>query len=139
MPTTSRLRCSHSTFLCALMLLGCAGEAAEPVMGSGHVTESRTEAARIERVSVSLPFESTLWNGEPKQVVLRGEDNLIAEIAVKEVAPGEWLITAPFDLAFEQHANIEIEIPYIDMVSLFYEGEVTLGDHPATMWNASAP
>jgi hypothetical protein len=99
------------------------------------MTESSTEALRIDRVSVSLPFQSTLWNGERRQLVLRGEDNLIAEVTVEETAPGQWTIAAPFDLAFEQHADIEIEIPYIDMVELFYEGEVSLGDDPIDVWD----
>jgi hypothetical protein len=135
MATTSKLRCPRSIVFCALAVLGCSSDASEPIVGSGHLTESRTATSRVERVSVSLPFEATLWNGEDDQVLVRGEDNLIAEITVEEIAPGEWLIAAPFDMAFEQHMNVEIEIPYIHMVALWYEGNVILGEHPSTVWN----
>jgi hypothetical protein len=44
-------------------------------------------------------------------------------------------VCALFDLVFEQHADIEIEVPYIGMVELFYDGEVSLGDDPVDVWD----
>jgi len=122
----------------ALALLGTAGcgdDAADPIVGSGHVVESSTSADIIEKVTVSLPFRAEIGNGEPKKLVLRGEDNLLDQITVEETAVGAWRISAPQDLAFTQHDDMQVAIPYVDMVVLKIDGDdIVLKDHPADFW-----
>lgn len=125
--------------VCTLMLAvaaGCAADSPEPVVGSGHVIESATDADVVQKVAVSLPFEAEVGNGEPKKLVLRGEDNLLEEITVEETAVGEWRISAPQDLAFTQHEPMQIAIPYVDMVKLSLDGDdIVLTDHPSDFWH----
>jgi hypothetical protein len=106
---------------------GCADEnSADPIVGSGEVVERVEQAMFVEHVEISLPFHAFVVNGEPNQVLLRGEDNLLEVIHVEETLMGVWEITASHDLMFEQHEDIEIEIPYIDMVFLSLDGDVEL-------------
>jgi hypothetical protein len=132
-------RARPAATLSALLWLGavgCADDSVEPIVGSGDVVESTTEADVIEKVEVWLPFRAQVGNGEPKKLVLRGEDNLLDEITVEEIAVGEWRIEAPPDLDFVQHEDIEVEVPYIDMVVLELKGDdIVIKDHPAEVWN----
>jgi hypothetical protein len=117
--------------------LGCSADAtSEPIMGSGKVIESATSADVVEKVSISLPFRAQVFNGEKKELLLRGEDNLLARIAVEETAAGDWTISAPEDLAFEQHVDMQIAIPYVGMVMLALDGDdLQLMERPEAFWN----
>jgi hypothetical protein len=141
-PRAERLRPQFET-CCALVLTlvaGCGAETAEPIMGSGHVVENATDADVIERVAVSLPFEAEIGNGEPKKLVVRGEDNLLQRITIEEIAVGEWRISAPQDLAFTQHQPMQVAIPYVDMVELSIDGDdLVLKDHPTDFWHQNDP
>ena len=137
-PRAERL-CPQVETLCALILTlaaGCGAETAEPITGSGRVVESTTEADVVQKVAVSLPFEAEIGNGEPKKLVVRGEDNLLEQISIEEIAVGEWRISAPQDLAFTQHQPMQVAIPYVDMVKLSIDGDdLVLKDHPSDFWH----
>jgi hypothetical protein len=125
--------------LAAHALLGCGdGDETEPLVGSGTVVERVEGAMFVERVKVSLPFHAVVANGEPRQVLLRGEDNLLDQISVEEVEPGEWHISAPEGLTFEQHEDVRVEIPYLEMVFISLSGDVELEDHPSGIWRSDA-
>jgi hypothetical protein len=102
---------------------GCAADVQPPIMGSGKLVESTTEADVVQQVTVSLPFEARIGNGEPNKLVIRGEDNLLEQIAVVEIAVGEWRISAPQDLAFVQHEPLQVAVPYVEMVALGLDGD----------------
>jgi hypothetical protein len=129
--------------LSTLLLLGfaaCSDEVSDPIVGSEHVVESSTKADVVQKVTVSLPFRVEVGNGEPKKLLLRGEDNLIGQIAVEETAVGEWRISAPQNLAFTQHGAIEVAIPYVDMVLLALDGDdIQLTDRPEDFWHEGEP
>lgn len=114
------------------------GDETEPLVGSGRVVERVEGAMFVEKVRISMPFHALVANGEPRQVLLRGEDNLLDQITVEEVEPGEWQITAPKDLSFEQHEDVRVEVPYLEMVFISLSGDVELEDHPSGMWRADA-
>lgn len=120
--------------LCVVTLAlaaGCGADADEPIVGSGHVIVTTTEADVVQKVAISLPFEAEIGNGEPKKLVIRGEDNLIEQIEVEETAVGEWRISAPQDLAFTQHEPLQVAIPYVDMVVLSLDGDdLVLSERP---------
>jgi hypothetical protein len=119
---------------------GCAADTADPVVGSGHVVESTTNADVVEQVTVSLPFEAEIGNGEPKKLVISGEDNLLQQIKVEETAVGQWEISAPQNLAFTQHEPMQVAIPYVDMVRLSIDGDkLLLKDHPTDFWHQNDP
>lgn len=127
-------------WLVGWMLAACGsddGASGEEIIGSGELDEAITEAMFVESVRVDLPFEATIYNGEERQVRLYGEDNLLPHITVTEVEAGAWEISAPSDLMFEQHDEIEIEVPYIEMVSITVVGRdhITFGDNPYEVWH----
>lgn len=117
--------------------LGCSADAtSEPIMGSGKVIESATSADVVEKVSISLPFRAQVFNGQKQELLLRGEDNLLAQIAVQQTAPGDWTISAPEGLTFEQHVDMTIAIPYVGMVMLALDGDdLQLMERPEAFWN----
>lgn len=115
-------------------LAGCASEIGsdqEPIVGSQQVVERETAVSVVQSLRIRVPFAVTLQNGEPKKIVLRGEDNLLDEITVDEEAVSSWRIIAPLDLAYTQHEDIAIEVPYIDMVEVKYRDNVEFIDYPA--------
>lgn len=116
--------------------LGCSADASsEPIVGSGHVVDSTTPAEVVQKVSISLPFRGEVFNGDPSVLLVRGEDNLIDQIAVEQGAAGEWTISAPEDLAFEQHVDMTIAIPYGGMVMLSLDGDdLVLMERPERFW-----
>jgi hypothetical protein len=128
MPTAVARSCPCSkTLLVLLALGGCSGgDGSDVVVGSGEVVERVEQAMFVEHVEISLPFHAYVVNGEPNQVLLRGEDNLLDLIHVEETAMGVWQIEAPPEVMFEQHEDIAIEIPYLDMVLLSLDGDIEL-------------
>lgn len=123
----------------ALLSVACASDDSKPaVVGSGKVQELTIEAMFVERVSISLPFHTLVYNGEPRKLMVRGEDNLIKRITVKEIEVGKWQFSAPNDVMFTQHADIELEIPYIDMVEIGVDNKhVEFVDKPAMVWTGA--
>jgi len=109
---------------------GCASDDDEtPIVGSGNVTEVATTVQTVEVATIDLPFETEVHNGDPGEILLRGEDNLLDYITVEEVEVGEWAISAPDDFAFEQNEVIEVHIPFLEMVQLDTGGaDVTVVD-----------
>ena len=123
----------------ALLASGCGeGDETEPLIGSDHVVERVQQAMFVERVRISLPFHALVANGAPKQVLLRGEDNLLDQITTEEVNPGVWHISAPAGLQFEQHQDVRVELPYLDMVFISLSGNAELEDNPSGMWRNDA-
>jgi hypothetical protein len=121
----------------ALLWLGC-GDESENIVGSGKTQEFVTQSMFVERVTIFMPFRTVVYNGEPRKMVVRGEDNLASLITVKETDVGSWKISAPPGLRFEQHEDIEVEIPYIDMVEIAVDGKaVQFADDPAKVWGGS--
>jgi hypothetical protein len=139
----SRVRgtiCSYSRYVPALAvacwLAACGGgSSAAPIIGSGKVVESKTATMVVESVQIYLPFKAVVHNGSARQIVITGEDNLISKITVDEPSVSKWEIVAPEDLQFEQHDDLQIDIPYIDMVEIMYSGDLTFADQPLTVWH----
>jgi hypothetical protein len=116
------------------LLNACGNSDPESIVGSGKIENLTIDAMFVERVSISIPFQTTVYNGEPRKLVVRGENNLIKQIVVKEISVGEWKISGPLDLRFEQHEDVELEIPYIDMVKVGFDGKlVHFADDPAAV------
>ena len=123
--------------ICVPWLSGCGRVDADPVVGSNTIEALTTDSMFVERVRIALPFRTIVHNGEPRKLVIRGEDNLISLIDVSETEVGRWSIDAPYDLQFEQHQDIDLEIPYIDMVSITVDRDtVTFADEPGKVWTA---
>ncbi len=107
------------------------------IVGSGKLQELTTDAMFVESVAILVPFHTLVHNGEPRKLIVRGEDNLIDRIEVEETAVGKWKISAPMDLKFEQHEDVELEIPYIDMVEIRIDSaHVEFADEPARIWTS---
>jgi hypothetical protein len=111
-------------------LVGCAASATKEVVGSKHVVAKTTATMVVESVAIYMPFKGVVHNGSPRQIVIRGEDNLVSQITVHEAAVSKWQISAPADLAFQQHSDLQIEIPFIDMVQIAYNADLTFADKP---------
>jgi hypothetical protein len=88
----------------------------------------------VQSVRISTPFKTTVANGQARQIVLHGEDNLVSQIKVHETSVSKWEIIAPLNLQFEQHEDLMIEIPFIDMVSISYNGHVKFLNDPFKVW-----
>jgi hypothetical protein len=120
--------------LLASCLCNCASDVGaedSPLVGSEQVSERETEVSVVESLRIRVPFKVTVQNGEPKKIVLRGEDNLLDRITVEEESVSHWRIIAPLDLEHRQHEDIAIEVPFIDMVEVQYGGNVRFIDFPA--------
>jgi uncharacterized membrane protein len=115
--------------LAACWLAACA-DGSSPVVGSKHVIAKTTPTMVVEVVVIRLPFTTVVHDGDPRQIVIRGEDNLISRISVKETKVSRWEIDAPESLNFEQHSDLQVEIPFIDMVEVSYDADVTFADQP---------
>lgn len=120
-------------------LLGYACAMEEPravVVGSRQMDALTIDAPFVEHVSIALPFQTLVYNGEPGKFVTRGEDNLIRQIDVRETSAGKWKISAPSDIEFEQHADVELEVPFIQMIKISVDAEhVDFADNPGN-WMA---
>lgn len=119
--------------LLASWLSGCAsdvGSEQAPIVGSQFIVEHQTPVTVLKSLRIRVPFRVTLQNGQPKQVVVRGEDNLLEQISIDEEATDSWRIMAPLDLDFTQHEDIAIEVPYVDMVEVKYRANVRFIDKP---------
>jgi len=120
----------------ASTFFGCAsdtasGQADVPVEGSGQVVERSTPVSVVQSLYIRVPFDVTVESGEPKQIVLRGEDNLLDHIRIEEDDVSNWRIAAPLDLMYTQNEPIAIEVPYIDMVEVTYVNNVRFIDFPS--------
>jgi hypothetical protein len=116
--------------LAACWLAAC-GDSSTPIVGSKNVITKTTPTMVVEAVIMHLPFKAVVHNGGPRKIVIRGEDNLLSQISVKETKVSRWEIDAPLSLNFEQHSDLQIEIPYIDMVEVSYNtGGITFADQP---------
>jgi hypothetical protein len=124
------------TCACVALTTAACADDSQSIVGSGHVIERKTQVDIVEKVKIVLPFRADLVNGPPKELLLRGEDNLLDQIVVEELEPSWWQLRAPLDLDFTQHSTIEIAIPYVDMVLLEIKGEdVLLKQHPSEVWH----
>lgn len=120
-------------------LTACGSSDEEPVVGSGEVTSRTIDVMYVEEVTIDIPFKALVRNGDERQVVIRGEDNLIDLIEVTETDVSKYEISAPFDIDFEQHEDVEIEIPFIGMVSITVSGDVEFADQPFEVWDDENP
>jgi len=117
----------------AALLGACSNDTSEPepIIGSNHLAQEVVEVASVEHVRVDMPFRAIIYDGEPQQVRLEGEDNLLELIEVNQLEVREWEIVAPHDIRFEQHADVEIYVPYIEMVEINVSGDlIEFGDDP---------
>ena len=112
--------------LAASLLVACAGGEQEVLVGSGQVVERMTEVMTVSELKVALPFEGKVSNGVAGSITLRGESNLLDRIEVRERAVSKWEIVAPSDLMFEQHDDIEISVPFIEMVKISHSPSIHL-------------
>ena len=127
---------------CALtwLAVACASDTEATLVGSNRVVEKQTAVAVIEALRIRIPFEATVKNTSEKRILLRGEDNLLAELQVSEVTMSHWQIVADTDEKFTQHHPIEIEVPFVDMVAVTSGANVTFLDRPgATQPDATEP
>ncbi|HKU36709.1 MAG TPA: DUF2807 domain-containing protein [Polyangiales bacterium] len=138
METNSLRLCSVVFGLGIAFATACASETADDaIIGSRKLKALTTDTTFVQSVTIFLPFDTIVRNGELHKLVVRGEDNLIDRIAVEETAAGKWRISAPMDMNFEQHDGVEVEIPYIDMVEIRVDSErVEFADEPATVWTS---
>jgi len=111
----------------------CASDTEASLVGSMHIVEKEVPIAVVEELRIVLPFEATVKNTGEKRILLRGEDNLLSEIEVNEVSMSHWTITADVGAKVTQHGAIEIEVPFIDMVSVTTGSNVTFLDKPAAV------
>ena len=135
------VRLSMMGLLVAGCLTGCASDVAseQTIVGSNVIAEHETPVSVLETLRLRLPFKVSLRNGDMKKVVLRGEDNLIDQISVDENPVRSWHIMAPLDLKYLQHVEIEIEVPFIDMVEVRYNDDnVRLIDQPGSFMREAA-
>ena len=112
--------------LAASLLVACAGDEKEVLVGSRNVVERTTEVMTVSELKVALPFEGKVSNGVAGSITLRGESNLLDRIEVRERAVSKWEIVAPSDLMFEQHDDIEISVPFIEMVKISHSPSIHL-------------
>jgi hypothetical protein len=122
----------------AWLATACASETedeAPTLVGSNHVVQKEVPVAVVTELRIVLPFTANVKNTGEKRILVRGEDNLLAEIDVQEQSMSHWAITADASLKATQHSPIEIEVPFIDMVSVTTGANVTFLDKPATVRN----
>ena len=118
----------------ATLLAACgSSDQEEVVVGSGKVVEQQHEVAVVAELRISLPFDTLVSRGEAGQLTLRGEDNLLEHVVMRERDVSAWEIVAPADLAFEQHEDVEIEVPFIDMVRVTYSPSIRFAQNPAEL------
>lgn len=120
---THRAGCRVALGLVVGWLVGCASDVQsdqEAIVGSRQVIEHSTPVEVVRSLRIRVPFRVSLQAGAPKQILLRGENNLLDEIVVEEDAVDSWRIEAPLVLRFTQHDEIAITVPYIDMVEIKY-------------------
>lgn len=90
---------------------GCAPQEG-PLVGSDARDMEMYMIDDATDVTVSLPLHARLHAGEPGQVRIEGEDNLIALIAVEDFGEGRIEISAPADLGeIRQNQPIDLFIP----------------------------
>ena len=108
---------------------GCA-PAEGPLVGSDERDAEMYMIDGATDVTVSLPFEARVHDGEPGEVRLEGEDNLIAMIAVDDFGDGRIEITAAPNLGdIQQHQPIDIFVPYEDVTRIAMDGaDITMWD-----------
>ncbi len=137
----TRVRGSSYWRYAAALVIGCwlaacgGSSSAAPIVGSGKVVSKTFNTMVVESVQLYIPFKAVVHNGTARQIVIKGEDNLVSKISVNEMAVSKWEIVAPEDLQFEQHSDLQIDIPYIDMVEIMYSGDVTFADQPLSVWH----
>lgn len=102
---------------------GCGNSDDDPIVGSGVVDERVETVAIVEQLRLEIGLDVVVMEGEPEQIIIRGEDNLIDHIVFEETAVGAYDLSIPAGLSFEQHDDIEIEVPFIDMVNFTAIGE----------------
>ena len=116
-----------STRVIAMLALGLTAAAGcsndDPIVGSGVVAERVEPVAVVEQMRVSIGFETVVIEGEPRQIVIRGEDNLIDHIVVEEIGTRSYELSVPSGVLFEQHEEVVLEVPFEDMVSFTAFGE----------------
>ena len=105
------------------VLIGCAAESSPTVVGSNHVASREVAISVVQNMIVSVPFQVRVYDGEPGVITFHGEDNLIAMIHVEQITASHYKIAAPWDMKFEQHAPVDISIPFVDMVRIEYNGD----------------
>ena len=103
------------------------------MVGSGKVVEQQREIAIVAQLRIALPFDTLVSSGEAGHITLRGESNLIERVVMRERDVSAWEIVAPADLVFEQHQDVEIEVPFIDMVRVTYTPSVRFAQNPAEL------
>jgi len=113
---------------------GCAPDDG-PLVGSDERDEELYAVGSVEQVSVSLPFHARLHDGEPGEVRIEGEDNLIAYIAVEDFGDGRIEISTADNFGeIDQNQPIDIYVPYADMMNLSLSGpDVMMWDDPRYM------
>jgi hypothetical protein len=119
-----------ATLLAVGWLVACGSDSNAVIVGSRHVISKTTPTMVVESVHIYIPFKAVVHNGAAHQIVVKGEDNLLAKVSVDEVSVAKWEIVASEDLKFEQHSDLQIEIPFIDMVEITYSGDLKFADDP---------
>jgi hypothetical protein len=139
--TGSRLASFGALCLVAgTLAAGCAADSGEVevVVGSGQLVVKNTTVGAVKKLKVRLPYDTVLASGPAAELQLRGEDNLLARIQLREAATAEWEVLAPLNMAFEQHEQVHLFAPFADMIELEYAGGVQPADDGSTQLGGSA-
>ncbi len=108
----------------AVVLVGCAH-----LTGSGHlVTQERTTAA-FTGVRVEGGFDATLHRGSAQKVVVKADDNLIAQVETK-VEDGVLVVKLPHHSGID-HATLQVEVTAPELTRVESSGGTHVhGDGP---------
>jgi hypothetical protein len=119
-----------ATAVIAACLLACKEGKPQPIVGSDHVVAKTMATMVVESVGIFIPFKAVVHNGAARKIVVRGEDNLLSHITIRETSVSHWEIVAPYDFPFKQHSDMQIEIPFLDMVQISYDADLMFADKP---------
>ncbi|MDD9935015.1 MAG: DUF2807 domain-containing protein [Myxococcales bacterium] len=113
---------------------GCAPEDG-PLVGSDVRDDELYMVGAVEDVKVSLPFHVRMHDGEPGEVRIEGEDNLIGFIAVEDFGDGRIEISTADNFGqVEQNQPIDIYLPYAEMTRIEMDGtDIMMWDDPRYM------
>jgi hypothetical protein len=113
-------------------LLGaCAASSSKELVGSSHVISKTTPAMVVESVDIAMPFNGVVHDGSPREILIKGEDNLLSQLTIRETSVSNWQIKAPPGLMFTQHSDFQIYVPFVNMVRISYnDGDLTFADQP---------
>lgn len=129
---TRRAWAGAITGIVAGVLAAC-GDEADPIIGSGNVVDRVSPVMIVEKLRIVLPFDTLVVRGEAGRITVRADDNLLDYIDIRERSVSDWEIVAPMDLVFEQSHEVQIEVPFVDMVKVACTENIRFEADPAEL------